>query len=173
MKKSITFLSLLLLLGGKLFSQDTPQYVSTNPSLKNMVIEEFTGRGCHACPSGHATANRLLRENPGRLFLINIYQALEPDTYPNLKTEDSETITNTFHIPFVPSGIVNRNMDVYGINTDWWEGEIYTRSKEIADCNIGGYVVVNEEARKATINVEIYYTSDSDFDDILSLFNKD
>ena len=165
MKKSITFLSLLLLLGGKLFSQDTPQYVSTNPSLKNMVIEEFTGRGCHACPSGHATANRLLRENPGRLFLINIYQALEPDTYPNLKTEDSETITNTFHIPFVPSGIVNRNMDVCGINTEWWEGEIYTRSKEIADCNIGGYVVVNEEARKATINVEIYYTSDSDFDD--------
>ena len=165
MKKSITFLSLLLLLGGKLFSQGTPQYVSTNPSLKNMVIEEFTGRNCHACPSGHKTANRLLRENPGRLFLINIHEAFEPDTYPNLKTEDSETITKTFHIPFVPSGIVNRNMDVDAISTNWWEGEIYTRSKEIADCNIGGYVVVDEETRKATINVEIYYTSDSNFDD--------
>ena len=163
MKKAITFLTLLLLLGVKLFSQGTPQYVSTNPSLKNMVIEEFTGRNCHACPSGHKTANRLLRENPGRLFLINIHEALEPDTYPNLKTEDSETITKTFHIPFVPSGIVNRNMDVDAISTNWWEGEIYTRSKEIADCNIGGYVVVDEETRKATINVEIYYTSDSDF----------
>ncbi|MBR5602632.1 MAG: Omp28-related outer membrane protein [Bacteroidales bacterium] len=165
MKKAITFLTLLLFLGGKLFSQGAPQYVSTNPSLKNMVIEEFTGRNCHACPSGHKTANRLLRENPGRLFLINIYHALEPDTYPNLKTEDSETITKTFGIPFVPSGIVNRNMDVDGISTNWWEGEIYTRSKEIADCNIGGYVVVDEETRKATINVEIYYTSDSNFDD--------
>lgn len=165
MKKAITFLTLLLLLGGKLFSQGTPQYASTNSSLKNMVIEEFTGRNCHACPSGHKTANRLLRENPGRLFLINIHEVLEPDTYPNLKTEDSETITKTFHIPFVPSGIVNRNMDVDGISTNWWEGEIYTRSKEIADCNIGGYVVVDEETRKATINVEIYYTSDSNFDD--------
>ena len=165
MKKAITFLTLLLLLGGKLFSQGTPQYASTNPSLKNMVIEEFTGRNCHACPSGHKTANRLLRENPGRLFLINIHEAFEPDTYPNLKTEDSETITKTFHIPFVPSGIVNRNMDVDAISTNWWEGEIYTRSKEIADCNIGGYVVVDEETRKATINVEIYYTSDSNFDD--------
>ena len=165
MKKTITFLTLLLLLGGKLFSQGTPQYASTNPSLKNMVIEEFTGRNCHACPSGHKTANRLLRENPGRLFLINIHEALEPDTYPNLKTEDSDTITKTFGIPFVPSGIVNRNMDVDGISTNWWEGEIYTRSKEIADCNIGGYVVVDEETRKATINVEIYYTSDSNFDD--------
>ena len=164
MKKIFT-LTLLLLLGGKLFSQGAPQYVSTNPSLKNMVIEEFTGRNCHACPSGHKTANRLLRENPGRLFLINIHEAFEPDTYPNLKTEDSETITKTFHIPFVPSGIVNRNMDVDAISTNWWEGEIYTRSKEIADCNIGGYVVVDEETRKATINVEIYYTSDSNFDD--------
>ena len=97
--------------------------------------------------------------------MINIHEALEPDTYPNLKTEDSETITKTFGIPFVPSGIVNRNMDVDGISTNWWEGEIYTRSKEIADCNIGGYVVVDEETRKATINVEIYYTSDSNFDD--------
>lgn len=163
MKKAITFLTLFLLFGGKLFSQGTPQYVTTNPSLKNMVLEEFTGRNCHACPSGHKTANRLLRENPGRLFLINIHYALEPDSYPNLKTEDSKIITHTFHIPYVPSGIVNRNTDVDGISTDWWEGEIYTRSKEVADCNIGGYVVVNEETRKATINVEIYYTSDSDF----------
>lgn len=164
MKKAITFLTLFLLFGGKLFSQGTPQYVTTNPSLKNMVLEEFTGRNCHACPSGHKTANRLLRENPGRLFLINIHYALEPDSYPNLKTEDSKTITHTFHIPYVPSGIVNRNMDVDGISTDWWEGEIYTRSKEVADCNIGGYVVVDEATRKANINVEIYYTSDSDFD---------
>lgn len=162
MKKSITFLSLLLLLGGKMFSQDTPQYVTTNPSLKNMVLEEFTGRNCHACPSGHKTANRLLRENPGRLFLINIHEALAPDSYPNFKTQDGKTLTNTIGIGYVPSGLVNREPGDMSIG--WWEGNIYELSDDVATCNIAGNVVVDQETHNAEIIVEIFYTSDSDFD---------
>ena len=162
MKKAITFLTLLLLLGSKLFSQDTPQYVSTNPSLKNMVIEEFTGRNCHACPEGHMLANRLMRENPGRLFLINIHEALAPDSYPNFKTQDGKTLTNTIGIGYVPSGLVNREPGDMSIG--WWEGNIYELSDDVATCNIAGNVVVDQETHNAEIIVEIFYTSDSDFD---------
>ena len=161
MKKSITFLSLLLLLGGKMFSQDTPQYVSTNPSLKNMLIEEFTGRNCHACPEGHKLANKLMRENPGRLFLINIHEAFAPDSYPNFKTQDGKTLTNTIGIGFVPSGLVNREPG--DISIGWWEGNIYELSDDVAVCNIAGNVIVDEVTRNAKITVEIFYTSDSDF----------
>ena len=161
MKKTITFLSLLLLLGGKMFSQDTPQYVSTEPSLKNMLIEEFTGRGCHACPEGHKLANKLMRENPGRLFLINIHEALAPDSYPNFKTQDGKTLTNTIGIGYVPSGLVNREPGDMSIG--WWEGNIYELSDDVAACNIAGNVIVDEVTRNAKITVEIFYTSDSDF----------
>ena len=161
MKKSITFLSLLLLLGGKMFSQDTPQYVSTEPSLKNMLIEEFTGRDCHACPEGHKLANKLMRENPGRLFLINIHEAFAPDSYPNFKTQDGKTLTNTIGIGFVPSGLVNREPG--DISIGWWEGNIYELSDDVAVCNIAGNVIVDEVTRNAKITVEIFYTSDSDF----------
>lgn len=162
MKKSITFLSLLLIFGCKLFSQDAPQYVTTNPSLKNMLIEEFTGRNCHACPEGHMLANRLMRENPGRLFLINIHEALAPDSYPNFKTQDGKTLTNTIGIGYVPSGLVNREPGDMSIG--WWEGNIYELSDDVATCNIAGNVVVDQETHNAEIIVEIFYTSDSDFD---------
>ena len=162
MKKTTSFLTLFLIFGCKLFSQDAPQYVTTNPSLKNMLIEEFTGRNCHACPEGHMLANRLMRENQGRLFLINIHEALEPDTYPNFKTEDGRTITHTIGIGYVPSGLVNREPG--DMSTAWWEGYIYELSDDVAVCNIAGNVIVDEVTRNAKITVEIFYTSDSDFD---------
>ena len=161
MKKIITFLTLFLLFDGKMFSQDTPQYVSTEPSLKNMLIEEFTGRDCHACPEGHKLANKLMRENPGRLFLINIHEALAPDSYPNFKTQDGKTLTNTIGIGYVPSGLVNREPGDMSIG--WWEGNIYELSDDVAVCNIAGNVIVDEVTRNAKITVEIFYTSDSDF----------
>ena len=144
-----------------MFSQDTPQYVSTEPSLKNMLIEEFTGRDCHACPEGHKLANKLMRENPGRLFLINIHEALAPDSYPNFKTQDGKTLTNTIGIGYVPSGLVNREPGDMSIG--WWEGNIYELSDDVAVCNIAGNVIVDEVTRNAKITVEIFYTSDSDF----------
>ena len=161
MKKIITFLTLFLLFDGKMFSQDTPQYVSTEPSLKNMLIEEFTGRDCHACPEGHKLANKLMRENPGRLFLINIHEAFAPDSYPNFKTQDGKTLTNTIGIGYVPSGLVNREPGDMSIG--WWEGNIYELSDDVAVCNIAGNVIVDEVTRNAKITVEIFYTSDSDF----------
>lgn len=167
MKKKICLLTSMMLLGGVLFSQeknyDTPQFVSTEPSLKNMLIEEFTGRNCHACPEAHEIANTLMRENPERLFLINIHEALSPETYPNFKTEDGRIITNTIHIGYVPSGLVNRRIGG-DISPSFWEGYIYEMSDDVAACNIAGQVVVNEATREATITVEVYYTSDSDFD---------
>ena len=161
MKKIITFLTLFLLFDGKMFSQDTPQYVSTEPSLKNMLIEEFTGRDCHACPEGHKLANKLMRENPGRLFLINIHEAFAPDSYPNFKTQDGKTLTNTIGIGYVPSGLVNREPGDMSIG--WWEGNIYELSDDVAVCNIAGNVIVDEVTRNAKITVETFYTSDSDF----------
>jgi hypothetical protein len=86
---------------------------------------------------------------------------LAPDSYPNFKTQDGKTLTNTIGIGYVPSGLVNREPGDMSIG--WWEGNIYELSDDVTVCNIAGNVIVDEVTRNAKITVEIFYTSDSDF----------
>ena len=92
MSRINVFIATVLFLIGGMNTVVAQKFVSTEPSLKNAVIEEFTGRNCHACPSGHKKSNELMRMFPGRVFTINIHEALTPETYPNFKTEDGRII---------------------------------------------------------------------------------
>ena len=49
------------------------QFVSTEVSNKNVVIEEYTGINCGYCPDGHKRANEIAAANPGRVFVINVH----------------------------------------------------------------------------------------------------
>ena len=158
--KKITFIIVLLLCGMSGIAQ---RFVSTETSLKNVVIEEFTGRNCHACPSGHKKANELMRQYPGRVFVINIHEALTPETYPNFKTDDGRTIYYALTGSGIPNGLVNRNTE-HGVSPSMWANDVSTLTKQEAICNIGGLVVVNESKRSATITVETYYTHESNSD---------
>lgn len=85
------------------------QYVSTEPSNKNVILEEFTGRNCGYCPDGHRIANQIMRDNPGRVWAINVHAGgFAPTSYPNLICQDGQTIHNGFSISGYPSGVVNR-----------------------------------------------------------------
>ena len=158
--KKITFIIALLLC---CVCGAAQQFVSTEISLKNVVIEEFTGRNCHACPSGHKKANQLMRQYPGRVFVVNIHEALTPETYPNFKTDDGRKIYHALTGSGIPNGLVNRNSD-HGTSPSTWAGDVYTLTKQEAICNIGGLVVVDEAKHSATITVETYYTHDSNSD---------
>ena len=137
------------------------KFVSTEPSLKNAVIEEFTGRNCHACPSGHKKSNELMRMFPGRVFTINIHEALTPETYPNFKTEDGRIIYYALTGSGIPNGLVNRCTE-RGKGTGQWQSYVYQETNSEAPCNIAGLAVVDEATRSLTLTVEIYYTKDVD-----------
>ena len=82
--KKLTFLFAAML---GCFIMNAQQFVSTEPSNKNVIIEEFTGRNCGYCPDGHAIANQICANNPGRVWAVNIHTGgFSPTSYPNLNT---------------------------------------------------------------------------------------
>ena len=161
MSRVNVFVTIVLFLISGMNAVVAQRFVSMESSLKNAVIEEFTGRNCHACPSGHKKSNELMRMFPGRVFTINIHEALAPETYPNFKTEDGRIIYYALTGSGIPNGLVNRCTE-RGKGTGQWQSYVYQETNSEAPCNIAGLAVVDEAARSVTLTVEIYYTKDVD-----------
>lgn len=160
--KKIT-LALMALLAFS-FSLKAQQYVSTEPSNRNVIIEEFTGRGCGYCPDGHRIANEIMAANPERVWAINIHAGGYAQTsYPNMITQDGNTIHGGFSISGYPTGVVNRTTS-NGIDRGQWNNQANNQMNQASECNIAGMAVVNPETRIATITVEVYYTGNSSVD---------
>ena len=147
------------------FSVKAQQYVSTQPANRNVIIEEFTGRGCGYCTDGHRIANQIMAANPGRVWAINIHAGGYAQTsYPNFITNDGNTIHGGFSISGYPTGVVNRTTAA-GIDRGQWSGQANTQMNQASECNIAGIAMVNPDTRIATITVEVYYTANSAYDE--------
>ena len=143
------------------FTVKAQQYVSTEPANRNVIIEEFTGRGCGYCPDGHRVANQIMAANPGRVWAINIHAGGYAQTsYPNMITNDGNTIHGGFSISGYPTGVVNRTT-ANGIDRNQWTGQANTQMSQASECNVAGIARVNPATRVATITVEVYYTGNS------------
>lgn len=141
-----------------------PKYVSTEPSNRNVLIEEFTGRNCGYCPLGQNVVNNIIKNNPGRVFTVNIHSAssLSPTSYPNLNTLKGADIANAFGDGSLPQAVVNRSTEkAVGLYTtaDKWGPMANEQMQQVAECNIAGAVEINRETRLAKITVEVYYTA--------------
>ncbi len=146
------------------FSLKAQQFVSTDPANRNVILEEFTGRGCGYCTDGHRIANEIMANNPGRVWAINIHAGGYAQTsYPNMITPDGNTIHGGFSVDGYPSGVVNRSTAA-AQNRGAWAGIANTQMNQVSECNIGGMVILNPETRVATITVEVYYTGNSTVD---------
>ena len=136
-------------------------FVSTTPSNRNVIIEEFTGRNCGYCPDGHVIANEIVHNNPGRVWAVNVHAGgFSPTSYPNLNTTESNTILNGFGVSGFPSGAVNRS-DYTALNRGQWAAYASQQMGQVAECNVAGQAVVNPATRIAKITVEVYYTGNS------------
>ena len=165
--KSITMKRITLALMALLalsFSLKAQQYVSTEPANRNVILEEFTGRGCGYCTDGHRIANELMANNPGRLWAINIHAGGYAQTsYPNMITQDGNTIHGGFQISGYPTGVVNRTTAA-GQSRSAWAGIASQQLNQVSECNVAGMAIVNPQTRLATITVEVYYTGNSTVD---------
>lgn len=136
-------------------------FVSTTPSNRNVIIEEFTGRNCGYCPDGHVIANEIVHNNPGRVWSVNVHAGgYSPTSYPNLNTTESNTILNGFYVSGFPAGAVNRS-DYTALNRGQWAAYASQQMGQAAECNVAGQAVVNPATRVAKITVEVYYTGNS------------
>ena len=168
MKKITLLISMLLLCLFKANAQE-PKFVSIEPANRNVLIEEFTGRNCGFCPLGQKTVNNIIKNNPGRVFTINIHSqsSLSPTSYPNLNTLKGADIAKAFSDGSLPQAVVNRSTEkAVGLYTiaDKWAPMTNEQLQQAAECNIAGQVEINKETRLAKITVEVYYTADSKVD---------
>lgn len=138
-----------------------PQFVSKNPQTRGVLIEEFTGRLCVNCPYGHIIANGIVHDNPGKAWAVNIHGGgFAPTSYPNFNMSHAQSIINAFGVTGYPQGVVNRSTS-YALSRGEWTVEANEQMGQLAECNVGGQIVINKKTRMATLSLEVYYTSNS------------
>ena len=161
MKKIV--LSFLGLFAAFAVSAQAPQFVSTEPANKNVIIEEYTGINCGYCPDGHRIVREYEEENPGRVFGINIHQGgFAANTYT---TQWGDALANQTGLEGYPAGTVNRHVFSGGV-TALGRGEFVQRGNQILSqtsfVNVAAQATIDVETRVMTVNVEAYYTADAE-----------
>ena len=144
---------------------EEPEYVSTEVSNRNIIIEEFTGRNCPNCPNGHVVSSGITKDNPNRAWSMAIHSGyFTPQSYPNFQTN----ISATFMDPYddvagglaLPAALINR-MTTEAMPRSQWAAAADEVLNQVAECNVDGHVVINPLTRTATITAEVYYTANS------------
>lgn len=148
--------------------------VSTQPSNRNVILEEFTGLHCPYCPDGHRIANELMANNPGRVFAINIHQgtyAVPSSGEPDYRTSFGDALASQSGLTGYPAGTINRH--VFTNPAPMTAGKTAQSRGNWTNCanqimamlspvNIAIDVQLNYQTREMTLLVEVYYTGNAD-----------
>ena len=143
-------------------------FVPTTVTKKNVVLEEYTGIACVHCPDGHAIANRLAANNPGKVFPINVHTgdfAMTSIASQDFRTAVGNTTANTMQISGYPTGTVNRDKisgdATYAIGRNLWTNRTNTHLNTDAIVNIAARCTININTRVMNLHIETYYTGNS------------
>lgn len=170
MKKLLLSIAICALTVCGLYAQgDGDQFVSTTPSNKNVVLEEYTGINCQYCPDGHRRANEIAAAHPGRVFVINVHVgSYAANTYT---TEFGTSLMNQTGLSGFPAGTVNRHVfsdltdqgesthTVTDLNRGYWATAAGRVLAESSPVNIAARGTLNWETRELSITVQLYYTA--------------
>ncbi len=148
--------------------------VGTAPTMKNAIIEEFTGVNCGNCPQGHTEVDNILSANAGRAFAV----AYSPSNSSYTGTSSGGTdfrrnyldafYTGSYCSPssgsrFMPSAFINRkigsNGDILQSRTIW-SSMVDDVLEELSPMNVGLSSTYDANAQTLTIDIEVYYTQD-------------
>lgn len=161
MKKLV--LSILGLVAGFAVVAQTPQFVSTEPANRNVIIEEYTGINCSFCPDGHRIVREYMEANPGRVFGINIHQGGYAAMYT---TQWGNALANQTGLSGYPAGTVNRHVFPGGGVTALSRGSFVSCGNQIkampSFVNVAAQASIDAATRTLTVNVEVYYTGDAE-----------
>ncbi|MCL2291058.1 MAG: Omp28-related outer membrane protein [Bacteroidetes bacterium] len=155
MKKFLSFF-LIACFSATLFAQTI---VSTEPSNRNAIIEEYTGWRCQWCPDGHRIANVITTNNPGRAYAINIHQGSFATTAPLYTTPWGNGLAGQYTISGYPCGTVNRGSAM--LNRGQWTSAANAVIADASPVNVAAQGTINWETRKLTLLVEAYYTGNA------------
>jgi len=141
--------------------------VSTEPSKRNVILEEYTGVNCTWCPDGHKIANELMAANSGHFLSINIHQGAFASTNPDYRTEFGDALASLSGLNSYPSGTINRHIfsgSNMALNRYDWEDCAKQIMAEDSYVNIAALSMLDVVSRELTVTVELYYTEDANVD---------
>jgi hypothetical protein len=167
MKKSICIILTVFAIN---FNANAQTFVSTAPANANVLLEEYTGVTCNYCPDGHRIANEIATSFPNRVFSINIHQgnfAIPSATLPDYRTEFGDMLAQQAQVDGYPAGTINRRIfPAYGttesISRSNWASAVNIVLAEQSCVNIAAQSSIDFTTRQLTVDVEVYYTANSD-----------
>jgi len=139
---------------------DPTTIVSTTPSNKNVIIEEFTGATCLYCPAGNKVVDQIMDSNPGRVWGINVHQGSYANTTPDLKTDFGDALNNQYGNYSYPAATFNRGVAVNTLRNTW-NTETNARLAEPSPVNVAAKGTIDWQTRHLTLLVEVYYTGNA------------
>lgn len=144
--------------------------------VRKVLIEDFTGHTCQACPNAHRKANDLLNVYGSRLVVIAIHAGYfaEPSLNPNnnkykydFRNPLSTQIATDFGVITepLPKGMVNRMLDSLTGNRlilDWsaWASRLSEWYTKPADAGIDMSATYNAGNRNISASVDIKILKD-------------
>ena len=159
MKKLLSLVVVALLTSFAVQAQNE-QFVSTTPSNKNVVLEEYTGINCGYCPDGHRIANQIMAAHPDRVCVINVHAGgYAANTYT---TQFGNALANQTQLDGYPSGTVNRHVFSGGITAMGrgdWNSAANTILGQSSPVNIAARGTLDWSTRELNITVQLYYTA--------------
>ena len=167
MGRILYFLPLILLA----FVLKAQNYLNTEPTEKNAIIEMFTGVACSNCPEGHIIVSGILADHPERVFCSFYHPSNSGYTapYPNDPDLRREYPNAFYSVPycgsqrFMPGAFINRRIWSNGERIqarELWRQQVDSILAEPSPLNIG--MVSNYDCISGYlyVTVEVYYTSD-------------
>lgn len=136
-------------------------FVSTEPSNRNVILEEFTGINCGFCPDGHAQANEACAAHPDHAWTINIHQgSFAANTYT---TPWGDALAEQSGLDGYPEGTVNRHMFMFTNNVTILDRSQFFNSVNTirsmpSPVNVAARVEIDTVTRAMRITVEAYFT---------------
>jgi hypothetical protein len=139
---------------------DDSLFVETSNTVRNFVIEEFTGQLCTFCPEGAREIERLDSIYTSQLIPISIHAGAfsEPGNgAPNdFRTDAGTAYNNTFGVASWPAGTVSRLNNASVTGKSQWEIDIQSIENDVPKVKIGLSTQYDDSTRtlRSIVNTE-------------------
>ena len=170
-------------------SLQAQQLASTEPQLKKIVIEEFTGIYCGYCPDGALKVTAILNKYPENSMSVGIHssnqysQPSQQSGHPDFRTAYGGGLQSLSGLSGFPAAMLNRRVfdgmsqsgSSMAMNRNYWmaAADMIIGESENSPVNIGLRSTWNESTRELFIEAEVYYTAGEPNEDRLHIMLKE
>ncbi|MDG1477763.1 MAG: Omp28 family outer membrane lipoprotein [Vicingaceae bacterium] len=150
---------------------DDSLYTESDPSMRKIIIEEYTGQLCTNCPNGAAEVNRLDSVYGEQLIAVSVHAtnfaapansdlSTPPDGVldytQDFRTEAGSEYETTFGVSGIPKASVSRLNNSIMVGIPQWQIDIDAIKNDVPQISIGLSTLYNDSSRtvKAIVSTE-------------------